>query len=226
MLYRQSMLCIRYWRCLGGGMQGPPAGLIPAQEHHHQHSKAVGQHPTHIGQHQHSFSQHKQQQQQQMDTVGVGEPHGVWRVNSIPPPGSRSAQQQQQPEIQRIATPALGAPNMHANGFAPPQQQQQQRCQRPPAFGPPTSSGIPPAAAGSSDVSDPFAVQANWSFSDGHHQDTAAAASGPPAAAEGGSSVDDALLLAQLRRQLQSEGGPSLEMPLSAAPTLSSTFSM
>jgi hypothetical protein len=47
------------------------------------------------------------------------------------------------------------------------------------------------------------------------------------AGALGGGGGTDGALLAAFRRQLQAEGvGASGEMPLSAAPTLSSTFSM
>jgi hypothetical protein len=56
---------------------------------------------------------------------------------------------------------------------------------------------------------------------------------GPPCTITGdcsnagsGSGVGDAALLASFRCQLQAEGSVSGEMPLSAAPTLSSTFSM
>jgi hypothetical protein len=49
----------------------------------------------------------------------------------------------------------------------------------------------------------------------------AAAAAADLAAGVGSGPVSDGVLLAALRRQLQAEGGPSGEMPLSLAPTLS-----
>jgi hypothetical protein len=51
----------------------------------------------------------------------------------------------------------------------------------------------------------------------------AAAAAGDLAAGVGSGPVSDGVLLAALRRQLQAEGGPSGELPLSLAPTLSLT---
>jgi hypothetical protein len=113
-------------------------------------------------------------------------------------------------------------PSAAAEGVRSPQQQQQQQQQM--FDGPLLPGGSPPAAAAGQ--SDGLLTGHGHSISTGSMQllDSGSSAAAAAAAAGVGSGpVSDGVLLAALRRQLQAEGGPSGELPLSLAPTMSLT---
>jgi hypothetical protein len=110
-----------------------------------------------------------------------------------------------------------------AEGASSPQQQQQQQQQQQMFDGPMLPGGSPPAAAAGAGQSEGWLMGHGHSISTGSMQLLDSGSAAAAAAGVGSGPVSDGVLLAALRRQLQAEGGPSGELPLSLAPTMSLT---